>query len=163
MIDFNLLKNQSDIVSKKICSRGEDIDIKTLVTLNKQKNKLQAELDALKNQKKGLDIEFSLKGEEINKFKNDINSVEKLKGDNFFFRSKTENKSKMLRRSIFVAKNIKKGEKFDRSNIRIVRPGNGLNPHYYGKLINKKSPKKLFKGEPLKKNILDLINLKKQF
>ena len=54
MIDFNLLKNQSDLVSKKICSRGEDIDIKTLVTLNEQKNKLQAELDALKNQKNQL-------------------------------------------------------------------------------------------------------------
>ena len=54
MIDFNLLKNQSDLVTKKICSRGEDIDIKILVTLNKQKNKLQAELDALKNQKNQL-------------------------------------------------------------------------------------------------------------
>ena len=65
----------------------------------------------------------------------------------------------MLRRSIFVAKNIEKGEKFDKSNIRIVRPGNGLSPHYYEKLIDKKSPKKLIKGKPLNKNILNLINL----
>ncbi len=68
----------------------------------------------------------------------------------------------MLRRSIFVAKNIEKGEKFDNSNIRIVRPGNGLSPYYYKKLINKKSPKNLIEGEPLNKNILDLINQKKQ-
>ena len=116
---------------------------------------------ALKNQKKGLDIEFSLKGQEIKKFKNDINAVENLKGNNIFFRSKTENKSRMLRRSIFIAKDIEKGEKFTKSNIRIIRPGNGLNPFYYKKLINKKSPKKLIKGEPLNKDILDLTSLKK--
>ena len=163
--DFNL--NNIKILKNKFrCRVGlsdhskDNIVAKTAVALGAE---IIEKHIALKNQKKGLDIEFSLKGEEINKFKNEINAVEKLKGDNFFSRSKTENKSRMLRRSIFVAKNIKKGEKFDRSNIRIVRPGNGLNPHYYGKLINKKSPKKLFKGEPLKKNILDLINLKKQF
>jgi len=54
MIDFNLLKNQSDLVIRKIHSRGEDIDIKTLVTLNDQKNKLQVKLDALKNKKNQL-------------------------------------------------------------------------------------------------------------
>ena len=45
MIDFNLLKNQSDLVIKKIHSRGDDVDIKTLVTLNEQKNKLQVKLE----------------------------------------------------------------------------------------------------------------------
>ena len=54
MIDFNLLKNQSDLVIKKIHSRGDDVDIKTLVTLNEQKNELQVKLDALKNQKNQL-------------------------------------------------------------------------------------------------------------
>ena len=159
--DFNL--NNIKILKKKFkCRVGlsdhskDNIVAMTAVSLGAE---IIEKHIALKNQKKGLDIEFSLKGKEITKFKNQINAVEKLKGDIDFFRSKTENKSRMLRRSIFVAKNIEKGEKFDKSNIRIVRPGNGLSPHYYEKLINKKSPKKLIKGEPLNKNILNLINL----
>ena len=54
MIDFNLLKNQGDLIAKKIHSRGENINISSLVTLNEQKNKLQAELDVLKNEKNQL-------------------------------------------------------------------------------------------------------------
>ena len=37
-------------------------------------------------------------------------------GKNKFYRNKSENKSKIFRRSIFVTKNIKKGEKFNITN-----------------------------------------------
>ena len=114
---------------------------------------------ALENQKKGLDIKFSLKGKQLKKFRDEINEVFNLKGKNIFFRSKSENQSKSLRRSIFVTENIEKGEKFTPKNLKRIRPGNGLSPRYYLKLINKKSPKKLMKGNPLNKKILDLLNL----
>ena len=52
---------------------------------------------ALENQKKGLDIEFSLKGKEIRKFKQDIDFVYSLLGKNIFFRNKTEENSKKFR------------------------------------------------------------------
>ncbi len=45
---------------------------------------------------------------------------------------------KIFRRSIFVTQNIKKGEKFNKYNIRRIRPGYGLPPIYYEKLLNKK-------------------------
>jgi len=105
----------------------------------------------LQNQKKGLDIKFSLKGSEIKKFKDDINSASELVGKNFFYRNRSENKSKIFRRSIFVVEDIKKGEKFTKKNIRRIRPGYGLKPMYYEKLIGRKSSKTLHKGEPLKK------------
>ena len=63
---------------------------------------------ALDNQKKGLDINFSLKGKEIKKLRNDVDVAFKLLGKNSFFRNKSENKSKIFRRSIFTTKNIKK-------------------------------------------------------
>ena len=75
-----------------------------------------------------------------------------------FFRNKNENKSKIFRRSIFAIKNIKKGEKFTKDNIRVIRPGYGLAPKYFNIILNKKSPLKILKDEPLKPILLKMIN-----
>ena len=71
-----------------------------------------------------------------------------------FIEIKSENKSKIFRRSIFSTKDIKKGEKFTKNNIRVIRPGYGLPPKYYEKILNKKSPVNISKNEPLKSNVL---------
>ena len=63
---------------------------------------------ALKNQKKGLDLKFSLKGSEIKNYKEVIEFNYNLLGKKYFFRNKSENKSKIFRRSIFAIKDIKK-------------------------------------------------------
>jgi len=112
---------------------------------------------ALDNQKKGFDIDFSLKGKEIKKLREDIDVAFKLLGKNIFFRNKSENKSKIFRRSIFTIKNIKKGEKFTKDNIRVVRPGHGLMPKYFNKILNKRSPIDIKKEEPLKSSIMKKI------
>ena len=111
---------------------------------------------ALDNQKKGFDIDFSLKGQEFKKFRQDIDIAFKLLGKNFFYRNKSENKSKVFRRSIFTVKDIKKGEKFSKNNIRVIRPGYGLEPKYYNKILNKKSPINIKKNEPLKQILLKI-------
>ena len=112
---------------------------------------------ALDNQKKGFDIDFSIKGKEIKKLRDDIDVTFKLLGKKSFFRNKSENKSKVFRRSIFTTKDIKKGEKFSKENIRVIRPGYGLAPKYYNKVLNKKSPINILKNEPLKQSILKNI------
>jgi pseudaminic acid synthase len=109
---------------------------------------------ALDNQKKGYDINFSLKGKEIKKFREEIDVAMKLLGKNFFYRNKNENKSKIFRRSIFTIKNIKKGEKFTNDNIRVIRPGYGLEPKYLNQILNKKSPVNILKHEPVKSLVL---------
>ena len=129
---------------------------------------------ALHNQKKGLDLEFSLKGNEIYDFAENLILAKKLfkknrddlikiykelMGRNKFYRNKTENKSKIFRRSIFVAQDIKKGERFDFSNIRRIRPGHGLPPKYYERLIGKKAPYKMLMGNPLKKSVLTKLKI----
>ena len=116
---------------------------------------------ALNNQKIGLDIEFSLKGKEIKKFKDDIDLAHNLFKKTFFYRDVSEQKSKIFRRSIFVIKDIKKGEKFSVNNIKRIRPGHGLEPRYYEKVLNKKSPLSFNRGEPLSKKILSKLKIKK--
>jgi len=105
---------------------------------------------ALENQKQGLDLKFSLKGKEIKKLRSSIDEAYELLGKDKFFRNKSEKKNKVFRRSIFAIKDIKIGEKFTKNNIRRIRPGYGLSPVYYEKILNKKSPLN-FKAEmPIK-------------
>lgn len=112
---------------------------------------------ALDKQKKGFDIDFSLKGKEIKKFREDIDIAYQLLGKDNFYRNNTEKKSLIFRRSIFATKNIKKGEIFTRDNVRVIRPGYGLAPKYLSKILNKKSPANIQKEEPLKPFILKKI------
>lgn len=112
---------------------------------------------ALDNQEKGFDIDFSLKGKEIKRFRQDIDIAYSLLGKKHFFRNKNENESKIFRRSIFAFKDIKKGEKFTKNNICVVRPGYGLAPTFYNKILNKRSPINIKKNEPVKKNIFKFI------
>ncbi len=116
---------------------------------------------ALENQKDGLDIKFSLKGSAIKKFKKNIDETYELLGKNFFYRNISEKKNKKFRRSIFAVKNINKNETFNKDNIRRIRPGYGVEPIYYEKLINKKSPVDINAGDPIDKKILKKLNLLK--
>lgn len=157
--DFNL--NNIKILKKKFkCKVGlsdHSIDNRVAIAAVACGAEVIEKHIALDNQKKGLDIEFSIKGKEISKLRNDIDVSFELLGKNIFFRNKTENKSKVFRRSIFSTKNIKKGEKFTKTNIRTVRPGHGLDPKYFNKILNKRSPMKIKKNEPLKDIILKII------
>jgi len=114
---------------------------------------------ALNGQKKGFDIDFSLKGNEIKKFKNLITNTYNLLGKKRFFRKNSEKKSKQFRRSIFSIKNIEKGEKFNEKNIRRIRPGFGVAPVYYEKILKKKAPIKIDAGEPISKKILKKLKI----
>jgi len=114
----------------------------------------------LKNQKNGLDIEFSIKGPEIKKFKEDIITAKKLLGLQSFKRDKSENNSKIFRRSILVVDNIKRGEKFTKENLKVLRPNIGVQPKYYERIIGKKSKFNLNKNSPLPVRILKSLNIK---
>ena len=116
---------------------------------------------ALENQRVGYDIDFSLKGKEIKKFKNILNSTYKLLGKDFFYRNSSEKESLQFRRSIFAIRNIKKGEKFTKKNIKRIRPGYGLSPIYYEKILNKKSSTQIFKGEPIRTQHFHISKRKK--
>jgi len=115
---------------------------------------------ALDKQKKGFDIEFSIKGNRLKKFKENISKTKMIMGKENFVRSNSENFNKRFRRSIFCIKNIKKGEIFTKKNIKKIRPGFGVLPSYYSNLLNKKSPENISAGNPIKKNILIELRIK---
>ena len=114
---------------------------------------------ALEGQKKGFDIAFSLKGKEIKDYAQVIKDTSLMMGKKYFFRNKSENQSLQFRRSIYAVSNIKKGEKFTKQNIRVIRPGFGIKPVYFEKLINKKCPSNIKSETPLKKSLLKKLRI----
>ena len=109
---------------------------------------------ALQNQNKGFDVKFSLKGKQVKEYIDELNKISLLMGKKFFYRSKSENKSSEHRRSIYAIQDIKKNEKFTKFNLKIIRPGKGIQPVHFKDLMNKKSPKKIKKGTPLNNKVL---------
>tara|TARA_B100001057_G_scaffold452397_1_gene496230 strand:- start:1424 stop:2440 length:1017 start_codon:yes stop_codon:yes gene_type:complete len=157
--DFNL--NNMNILKKKFnCDVGlsdHSLDNNIAIGAAALGAKVFEKHIALKNQKKGLDIKFSLKGKEIGKYKDDIFNSYNLVAKNYFFRSKDEIKNRYFRRSIFSIKDIMKGEKFSENNIKTFRPNIGLSASFFNDIIGKKSPKNIKAKKPIGKNILGLI------
>lgn len=108
-----------------------------------------------------LDSQFSIYGKEILDYRNTIDKGFLLRGKDYFFRSGLENKSKKYRKSIWAYENIKKGDLFSFNNIKRLRPGNGLSPIYFKKLINQRAPYNIKKFSPLKKNLIKKLKLHK--
>ncbi|OHE74081.1 MAG: pseudaminic acid synthase [Verrucomicrobia bacterium GWF2_51_19] len=53
------------------------------------------------------------------------------------------------RRSIFVSKDMRKGDIFSPENIKIVRPSNGLAPKFWHDVLGKRANRALERGQPL--------------
>ena len=95
------------------------------------------------------DSSFSMNPNEYKQMVEDIRQAEKAMGCVQYGPSEQEQSSLIFRRSIFCVQDIKKGEQFTENNIRIIRPGNGLNPKFYPFIIGKTALCNIKRGEPL--------------
>ena len=109
---------------------------------------------ALNAQKKAFDVAFSSRGGEIKDYVKTIKETSLLMGKKYFFRNKSEENGLKFRRSIYAISDIKKGEKFSTKNIKVIRPGLGIHPIYFEKLLGKKSPLNIKQETPLNKRLL---------
>ena len=97
----------------------------------------------------GNDSTFSLDPVEFKHMVNEVRSVEKAIGNSSFHLTTTTTKTKRFGRSLFAVKTIKKGEKFTSTNIRSIRPGDGLHPKFIHQILGKKASLNISKGTAL--------------
>ncbi len=83
----------------------------------------------------GADADFSMDKTEFAKMVKAIRDVEKLLGKVDYSMDEKKKKSRRFCRSLYVAKDIKKGELFSEENIRSVRPGFGMHPKYFKDIL----------------------------
>ena len=69
-------------------------------------------------------------------------------GNEGFNRVKTEEGSKVFRRSIYFVKDLSAGHVVKSSDIRRIRPGNGLAPKCFNEIIGKKLLQDVKTGTP---------------
>ena len=85
----------------------------------------------------GADADFSMDKKEFAEMIKAIRDVEKLLGKVDYSMTEKKKQSRRFSRSLYVAKDIKKGEVFTEENIRSVRPGYGMHPKYLKGIIGK--------------------------
>lgn len=95
----------------------------------------------------GADADFSMDKQEFSSMIKAIRNVEKLIGKVDYSMTEKKKKSRQFSRSLYVSKNIKKGEKFTEENIRSVRPGYGMHPKYLNDILGEISQKDYEFGE----------------
>lgn len=98
----------------------------------------------------GVDSAFSLEPEEFQSLVIETERAFLALGQVQLDTQKSEEKSLQFKRSIYVINNIKKGDSFTKENIRIIRPGDGLEPKFYSTVLGRTSKRNLTKGTPLR-------------
>lgn len=84
------------------------------------------------------DASFSMEPAEFKEMVEQVRLVEKAMGNVFYGVSAQEEGSKGFRRSIFVVKDMKKGEVITKEHVRVIRPGYGEKPKYMDDILGMK-------------------------
>jgi len=97
----------------------------------------------------GVDSAFSMEPEEFKMLVTESERAFLGLGHPNFDVLDVEVNSKKFKRSIYIAEDIKAGELFTKKNLKVVRPGDGLEPKFYEGLLGVMSKKDFKKGTAL--------------
>ncbi|MDO8675115.1 MAG: pseudaminic acid synthase [Candidatus Omnitrophota bacterium] len=100
------------------------------------------------------DAVFSMTPEAFGDMVQALRLTESALGEVRYQKTQQEGNSVVFRRSIFVSRDIKKGEVFTSENIKVIRPGQGLSPKYYAQLLGRKAKQDISRGTPLSRAMM---------
>ena len=101
-----------------------------------------------------IDAHFSANISELPKFKKEIKNIRSSLGKDNLAIEKSVKSGLNGRRSLYVVKNIKKGERFTVDNVKSIRPVHGLHPKYLKRVLNKTATQNINAGSRLEKNLI---------
>ena len=171
-----------DVILLKCCSAYptpyEDINLKTMVNLSETFGCITGLSDhtmgdtvavasvamgakvvekhlTLRRADGGVDSAFSMEPEEFKHMVDSIRIVEKAIGNVTYELTEKQTREREHSRSLFIAKDMKAGDVLDETNMRSVRPANGLHTMYYEDLLGKKVNRDVKLGTPLDWDLID--------
>lgn len=103
----------------------------------------------LKREDGGPDSQFSMEAEEFRVMCAQIRTAEQALGTVCFDLTPEQKREREHARSLFVVRDMKKGERFTEENLRSIRPGCGMHPRYYEDLLGRKAKEEIRKGTPM--------------
>lgn len=102
----------------------------------------------------GVDSAFSIEPDELKLLVEESERGWKALGEVKFDILKDERASLRFKRSVYIVEDVKKGEKFTAKNVRVIRPGDGLDPKYYEKVIGRTAREDIKRATPLSWELL---------
>lgn len=98
----------------------------------------------------GPDGRFSIEPNELKAMVDGIRRVERMMGSvHYGCQSEKEKENTFFRRSLFVVKDMKRGEIFTAENVRSIRPSAGLPTKRYDEVMGKRAAANIERGTPL--------------
>jgi len=97
----------------------------------------------------GVDSAFSLEPAELKALVEETRRAYLSLGKVSYDISPAEESSRLFKRSIYAAREIKIGDKFTKDNLKIIRPAFGLAPKYFSAQLKKVATKNYKRGEPI--------------
>ena len=102
----------------------------------------------------GVDSAFSLEPDELRALVVETERAWQALGKVSYGQTEKEKRSLQFRRSLYVVKDIKAGDSFTSDNLRAIRPGLGLPPKYYDKLLGRRVSRDVPKGTAVSWDLL---------
>jgi N-acetylneuraminate synthase len=103
----------------------------------------------------GPDSKFSMEPHEFKEMVKAVRIAHKALGEVHYVPMENEAEIRIFRRSLFVVKDVKAGDRFTRENMRSIRPSHGLSPKYYAEILGKKASKDIERGTPLNWDLVE--------
>jgi len=97
----------------------------------------------------GVDASFSLEPPELKLLVEESERAFLALGHIQYGVQQAENKSRLFKRSIYVAQDVQPGEAFTKENLRVIRPNNGLEPKYLDQILGRTAKTAIKAGTPL--------------
>jgi N-acetylneuraminate synthase len=97
----------------------------------------------------GPDSAFSLEPAEFTAMVDEIRTAERALGEVRYEVTEREAPARAYHRSLFVVRDISKGEAFTAENVRSIRPANGLAPKYLDRVLGRTANRDISAGTPL--------------
>jgi len=103
----------------------------------------------------GPDAAFSIEPKEFKLMVQSVRETEKSLGKITYDLSENVKNSRVFARSLFIVKDIKKGEVFSTDNIKSIRPSHGLHPKHLEEILGKKAKVDIEMGTPLSRDLVE--------
>lgn len=97
----------------------------------------------------GPDAAFSMEINEFTDMVKQIRNLEKALGKATFQLTDKQEEGRTGSRSLYVVKDMKKGDVFDESNVKSIRPGYGMHTMHYDDIMGKCAKQDIEKGTPM--------------
>ncbi len=110
---------------------------------------------ALSRSESGPDSAFSLEPHEFKAMVDSVRVAEKALGAVQYGCSPKEASSKAFRRSLFVVRDVKRGEPFTAENLRSIRPGHGLHTRHMSEVLGQRARQDIERGTPLSWDLVE--------